>query len=115
MTPNREDVLTIAAALRDYMRHLMFETEEYTLQVHIHEEIVVVPLQVPDGRGLVGHAGIVEGDVDPAEPLEGSPVQVGHRAGVADVDFREFHLALLQRLDFILEACALSGAEAGHQ
>jgi hypothetical protein len=38
-----------------------------------------------------------------------------HRFGVADVDLREFDVPFLHRLDFVLEARALSGAEAGRE
>ncbi len=97
------------------MRHLMFETEEDALQVYVHEETVVVLVKVLDRRGLAGHAGIVEGDVDPAEPVEGPFMEVGHRLGVADIDLSEFDVHGLHRLDFVLETRALSGAESGHE
>ena len=102
MTPNSDEVLTIAPPpLSDHMRHLMFETEENALQVHVHEETVVVLVEVLDRRGLARHAGIVEGDVDPAKPVEGPFVEVGHCFRVADVDFREFDFHCLHRLDFV--------------
>src|SRR3984885_15601003 len=101
--------------MSDHMRHLMLETQEYALQVHIDEETEVVLVQVLHRRGLAGHASVVEGDVDPAEPVEGPFVEIGHRAGVAHVDLRELNFALLYRFDFILEARALSGAEASHE
>src|SRR3984885_726991 len=97
------------------MRHLMLETQEYALQVHIDEETEIVFIQVLNGRGLARHAGIVEGDVDPAESLEGSFMEISHRLGVADVDFGEFDVPFLYRLDFVLDARALSGAKAGHE
>src|SRR5580704_11383599 len=93
-----------AAAVSDHMRHLMFEAQEYALQVHVDEETEIVFIQVLNGRGLARHAGIVEGDVDPAEPLESPFMQVGHCFRVADVDFGEFDVPLLYRFDLFLEA-----------
>ena len=89
--------------------------EEDALKVDVHEEIVVVLVEVLDRRGLARHAGVVEGDVDPAEPVESSLMEIRHRFCVPDVDFREFDIHGLHRLDFVLEAGALSGAEAGHE
>ncbi len=65
--------------------------------------------------GLAGDAGIVEGDVDPAETLDGTLVQIFDRIFLAHVDFEKLRFDLRARTDLVDHLRALGRADPGDE